>query len=120
MLSGIGLSRNSGWKSWVSSRTKRAVGLKMLRQMDRINSWLSAGVLRARPGEWRKLQQDPHDALSMADRERPRDSVVLRWLLTNYAYVLRRNHHERVARGTEARAATLRRAQRWRDRRCSV
>jgi hypothetical protein len=65
------------------------------------------GVLYTRQGNWREAEQDFHDALSIADQERWVDPVALRLLLTDYAYLLRRNHHGREARSLKARAAAI-------------
>jgi tetratricopeptide (TPR) repeat protein len=75
--------------------------------MDRIKLLNVRGVLHARQGDWREAEQELHDALSMSDREPWVNPVALRSLLTNYAQVLRRNHHGREARSIEARAAAL-------------
>jgi tetratricopeptide (TPR) repeat protein len=73
--------------------------------LDRIKLLNLRGVLHARQGDWRQAEQDLHDALSMSDREPWVDPVAHRSLLTNYALVLRKNHHRREARSIEARAA---------------
>jgi tetratricopeptide (TPR) repeat protein len=65
------------------------------------------GVLHAWQGDWRQAEQDFRTALSMSDRQPRADPVVLRPLLTHYAYVLRKNHHSREARSIEARATAL-------------
>jgi tetratricopeptide (TPR) repeat protein len=75
--------------------------------MDRIKLLAVRGVLQARQGVWQAAEQDLRDALSMADREPWVDPLALRFLLTNYAAVLRRNHHGREARPIEARAAAI-------------
>jgi tetratricopeptide (TPR) repeat protein len=75
--------------------------------MDRIKLLNVRGVLRARQGDRQAAEHDLHDALSMADREPWVDPVALRSLLTNYALVLRKNHHRREARPIEARAAAI-------------
>ncbi len=75
--------------------------------MDRIKLLNVRGVLHARQGDWREAEQDLHDALSMSDREPWIDQVALRSLLTNYALVLRKNHHRREARSIEARATAI-------------
>jgi len=74
---------------------------------DRIKVLHCLGAVHARQGDWREAEQDFHDALAIADQEPWVDPVALRSLLTNYAYVLRRNHHGREARSMEARAATM-------------
>ena len=65
------------------------------------------GVLHARQVDWRQAEQDFCLALSMSDRRPWADPIVLRPLLTHYAYVLRKNHHGREARSIEARATVL-------------
>ena len=74
---------------------------------DKIMAITVRGVLRARQGEWQGAERDLRDALSMADRDPSLDPSALRPILTNYAQVLRRNHHRREARGIEARIAAL-------------
>ena len=64
-------------------------------------------VVYGRQGDWREAEQDFHDALSIAHQEPWVDPIALRSLLTNYAYVLRRDHHGREARSMEARAAAI-------------
>jgi len=75
--------------------------------IDQIKLLDLRGILHARLGEWEQSEQDLRDALSMADRQAFIDPAVLRWILGNYSYVLRRNHHRREARSVEARRATL-------------
>jgi tetratricopeptide (TPR) repeat protein len=75
--------------------------------MDRIKLLAVRGWLQAWQGNWQAAEQDFHDALSMADRESWVDPLALRSLLTNYAVVLRKNHHRREARAIEARAAAV-------------
>jgi tetratricopeptide (TPR) repeat protein len=65
------------------------------------------GVLQARQAAWLEAEEDFAKALSMADREPWVEPIVLRSLLTSYAYVLRRNHHRREARTIEARTAGI-------------
>lgn len=64
-------------------------------------------VLHARLGEWQQSEADLRDALSMADRQPSVDPALLRVLLVNYSYVLRKNHHRREARVVEGRSAAL-------------
>src|SRR5262249_54549096 len=75
--------------------------------IDRMKVLHCRGALHARQGDWRGAEQDFHDALSIADQEPWVDPVALRLLLTDYAYLLRRNHHGREARSLEARAAAI-------------
>jgi tetratricopeptide (TPR) repeat protein len=75
--------------------------------IDRINIFALRGILHARLGEWRRSEQDLGDALSTIDRQPSVDPTLLRSLLGNYSYVLRRNHHLREARSIEARTAAL-------------
>jgi len=74
---------------------------------DSIKLLYIRGVLQARQGIWLEAEKDLAKALSMADRETSVEPVILRSLLTNYAYVLRRNHRRREARTIEARAAGI-------------
>jgi len=85
----------------IFSRAKDAV------PSDSIKLLNVRGVLQARQGAWLEAEQDFAKALSMADREPWVEPVVLRSLLTSYAYVLRRNHHRREARSIEARTAGI-------------
>jgi tetratricopeptide (TPR) repeat protein len=75
--------------------------------MDHIKLLNARGALHAWQGDWREAEQEFHDALSIADRQPSVNPVPLRSLLSNYAHVLRRNHHRREARSIEARAAAL-------------
>jgi len=72
--------------------------------MDRIKVLHCRGAVHARQGDWRRAEQDFRDALAIADQEPSVDRVVLRSLLTNYAYLLRKNRHRREARAIQARA----------------
>jgi tetratricopeptide (TPR) repeat protein len=76
--------------------------------MDRIKLLNVRAVLLVRKGEWLEAERDLSDALSMVERESREDSVIFRSLLTNYAGVLRKNHHRREARTIERRASVLR------------
>ena len=75
--------------------------------MDRIKFLDLRGALYARLGEWQQSEQDLRDALSIADRQPFVDPSLLRPLLRNYSYVLRRNHRRQEARSIEARTAAL-------------
>jgi tetratricopeptide (TPR) repeat protein len=75
--------------------------------IDRIRFLHLRSVLHARLGEWLQSEQDLRDALSIADRQPYIQADLLRLMLGNYSYVLRRNHHRREARSIEARKATL-------------
>jgi tetratricopeptide (TPR) repeat protein len=74
---------------------------------DRMKVLHCRGALHARQRDWREAEQDFHDALSIADQEPWVDPVALRLLLTDYAYLLRKNHQGREARSLEARAAAI-------------
>jgi tetratricopeptide (TPR) repeat protein len=74
---------------------------------DHIKLLQVRGVLHAWQGSWQESEQDFRTALDMSDREPGGDPIILRPLLTHYAYVLRRNHHGREARSIERRAAAL-------------
>jgi hypothetical protein len=65
------------------------------------------GVLQAQQGAWLEAEEDLAKALSMADRDPCVEPFFLRLLVTNYAYLLRRNHPRREARTIEARAAGI-------------
>jgi tetratricopeptide (TPR) repeat protein len=75
--------------------------------MDRIKLLNLRGALHARLGQWQQSEQDLGDALSIVDRQPSVDRALVRSLLGNYSYVLRRNHHRREARSIEARTAAL-------------
>ena len=75
--------------------------------MDHIKLLAVRGVLHTRLGEWREGEQDLKNAVSMAGCESRSVPVACASLLTNYAYVLRKNHHRQEARSIEARAALL-------------
>jgi tetratricopeptide (TPR) repeat protein len=85
----------------VYNLAKDAVPFDLIKLLD------LRGVLHARLGEWQQSEQDLCDALSMIDRQPSIDPFLLRSLLGNYSYVLRRNHHRREARSIEARKAAL-------------
>jgi len=85
----------------IFSRAKDAV------PMDRMKVLQCRGALHARQGDWQKAERDFHDALSIADQEPWVEPIALRSLLTDCAYVLRRNHHGPEARSIEARAAAM-------------
>ena len=76
--------------------------------MDRFKLLATRAVVHARLREWRDAEQDLRDATAMAEGITRLDPVVLGPVLTNYAYVLRKNHHREEARVMEARAAALR------------
>jgi tetratricopeptide (TPR) repeat protein len=75
--------------------------------IDRVKFLGLRGVLHARAGEWPQSEEDFREALSTADRQPSVDPAILRLLLTNYSYVLRKNHHGAQARAVEARKAAL-------------
>jgi tetratricopeptide (TPR) repeat protein len=75
--------------------------------IDHINFLALRGVLHARLGEWQQSEQDLCDALSIVDSQPSVNPALLRSLLGNYSYVLRRNHHLREARSIEARTTAL-------------
>jgi tetratricopeptide (TPR) repeat protein len=75
--------------------------------MDRIKLLNLRAVLHVREGEWLDAERDLSDAVSMAELESQEDSAAFASLLTNYAHVLRRNHHAREARTVESRASAL-------------
>jgi tetratricopeptide (TPR) repeat protein len=85
----------------IYDRAKDAVPLDRIKFLD------LRGVLHARLGEWQQSELDFCDGLSMLDRQPYADPALLRSLLTNYSYALRRNHHRREARSIEARNAAL-------------
>lgn len=76
--------------------------------MDRIKLLNLRAVLLVRQDQWLDAERDLSDAMSIAERESQEDSVAFASLLTNYARVLRRNHHARAARTAENRASVLR------------
>jgi len=75
--------------------------------MDQIRLLNVRAVLHIRQKEWPEAERDLSDAVSMAEGESQEDSVAFASLFTNYASVLRKNHHRREARAIERRAAVL-------------
>jgi tetratricopeptide (TPR) repeat protein len=75
--------------------------------MDRIKMFNLRAAVHARLGHWQQCEQYLGEALSIIDRQRSADPAVVRTVLGNYSYALRRNHHRREAESIEARAATL-------------
>lgn len=75
--------------------------------MDRIRLLHTRAVLYARQGQWAEAEKDLHDAISIADGEAQMDPALVRRILSNYAHVLRKNHHRHEARSIEARAANI-------------
>jgi tetratricopeptide (TPR) repeat protein len=74
---------------------------------DWIRIFSTRAELHVRQREWREAEADLGVAMSAADRETRLDPALLKSLLANYAYVLRKNHRGREARSIEARAAAL-------------
>jgi hypothetical protein len=74
---------------------------------DWIKLLTTRAELHVRQGNWREAEADLHGAISAADRETRLGAALLKRLLGNYAYVLRKNHRGREARSIEARAAAL-------------
>jgi len=79
--------------------------------MDKVKLLNDRAVIRARQGEYREAARDLEEAMSLVDRESGPDPVVLRSLLINYGYVLRKSHRQREAVLAEARLTALR--NRW-------
>jgi hypothetical protein len=75
--------------------------------LDRVKLLNVRGVLHARQDEWIEAEQTLRSALSMADSEPWVEPAAVRAILTNYAHVLRKNHHGREARTIEVRAAAI-------------
>jgi tetratricopeptide (TPR) repeat protein len=75
--------------------------------MDRIKLFNVRAVLHARQGKWSEAEQDLRDAVSLARCESALTLVPCASVLTNYAYVLRKNHRGREARSIDARITTL-------------
>jgi tetratricopeptide (TPR) repeat protein len=74
---------------------------------DWIKLFSSRTELHVRQGEWREAEADLAAAISAADRDTRLDPALLKSLLVDYAYVLRKNHRGREARTIEARAAAI-------------
>jgi tetratricopeptide (TPR) repeat protein len=74
---------------------------------DRVKLLTSRAELHVRQGEWREAEADLMSAISTADRDTRLEPAVLKSLLANYAFVLRKNHRGREARTIEARAAAM-------------
>ena len=75
--------------------------------MDRINLLNQLSVLHVRQGDFQKAEGELRTALAMVDVDTQPDPVRMVALLTNYGYVLRKNHRSREARAAEASAAAL-------------
>src|SRR5262249_6951831 len=69
--------------------------------------WIKLFSIRAelhvRQREWREAGADLGAAISAADRDRQLNPALLKSVLVEYAYVLRKNHRAREARSIEAR-----------------
>jgi tetratricopeptide (TPR) repeat protein len=74
---------------------------------DWIKLLSTRAALHVRQREWREAEADLGAAISAADRDTRLGPAVLKPLLANYAYVLRKNHREWEARPIEVRAAAL-------------
>lgn len=74
---------------------------------DWIKFFSTRAELRVRQGKWQQAEADLGAAVSAADRDTRLDPALLKSLLANYAYVLRKNHCGREARSIEARATAL-------------
>jgi tetratricopeptide (TPR) repeat protein len=74
---------------------------------DRIKLLSIRAELHVRQGEWREAEADFGAAISAAERDTRLDPALLKPLLANYAYVLRKDHRGKEARSIEARAAAL-------------
>lgn len=74
---------------------------------DWIKLLSTRAALHVRQREWREAEADLRTAVSAADRDMRLGPAVLKSLLDNYAYVLRKNHRGRGARPIEARAAAI-------------
>ena len=74
---------------------------------DRLKALHVRGVLYARQRKWAYAERDLHDALAIADGEPRLDPAVLKPILTDYARVLRKNHHSHDARLIETRIASI-------------
>ena len=75
--------------------------------LDHIKLLSVRAVLHSRQKEWLEAERDLSDAVSIAEGESQKDSFAFASLFTNYASVLRKNHHPREARTIEKRAAVL-------------
>ena len=82
---------------------------------DRIKLLHTRAALYGRQGMWKEAEQDLANAVTLADRDPPVASGRFRFLLMDYAAVLRKNHRSRDARAVETRIAALARASddRW-------
>jgi tetratricopeptide (TPR) repeat protein len=75
--------------------------------MDLINLLNLRGVLYGRQKDWGQSEADLRSAVSLADREPGIDRFLLRSILSNFVYVLKKNHQGQEARAIEARAESL-------------
>jgi len=64
-------------------------------------------ALHVRRHEWREAEADSRAAIAAVGRDPRLDPSTFKLLLSNYAYVLRKNHRGSEARSIEARAAAL-------------
>jgi hypothetical protein len=76
--------------------------------LDRFKLLEDRAVIHVRRQEWHDAEQDLRDAMAMVDTFPGLDPSILKRMLADYAYVLRKNHHRLEALNIEARAASLR------------
>jgi len=74
---------------------------------DWIKLFRARAELHVGQREWRDAEADLRAAISAAGRDTRVDPALLKSLLANYAYVLRKDHRGREARSIEARTAAL-------------
>jgi tetratricopeptide (TPR) repeat protein len=74
---------------------------------DWIKLLSTRAALHVRQHEWREAEADSRAAIAAVGRDPRLDPSTFKLLLSNYAYVLRKNHRGSEARSVEARAAAL-------------
>jgi len=74
---------------------------------DRIKILQTRAVLHSRQRRWQEAAEDLRDAISIADQSARLDASVLKAMLANYAWVLRKARRKSEARSVEARAAAI-------------
>ena len=75
--------------------------------MDVVNIHCLLASLHARQGNWQVAEENMKAAISLADRDARLDPAARKFMLLNFAYILRKAHRAKEARTIEARAASI-------------
>ena len=75
--------------------------------LDMVKVLYGRAVLQSRHAEWLEAERNLQNAVAIAERYPRLSPVLMRRLLIDYAYVLRKNHHRTEARSIERRAEAL-------------